>query len=316
MLNVTPSYLRTAGQARQMSPIANTTRGGGVILRARTTEGLSLEEIAARCPAVFAEAPHESRSERYVFTDTRVVLGGLISEGFTVEEVRQGGSRIAGKRDFTKHAIRLSAPASREVETRPGDRSRAQVVLRNAHDGTSSYQLRSGVYRFLCLNGMVCGDDFEDFRVGHVKGAEDKIIDAAFRVVEQFPQAIDAIRSMNGIELTAGEQGAFARAALQLRWEPEELENGGTKDAPIQADELNAVRRRGDDGNSLWLTMNRVQEGLIKGGQRYLHTTGEGRERRTQRRTVGAVNSIDQDSKINRALWTLAAEMEKLKAAA
>jgi hypothetical protein len=304
------------GQAARMArPI--TTRGGGVILTARTPEGLSLEEIAAKAPSIFAEHAHESRSARYVYTDTRTVLGGLMREGFTVQEVRQGGSRIAGKAAFTKHAIRLSAPESRgEVVTRHGGAARAQVVLRNAHDGTSSYQLRSGVYRFLCLNGMVCGDDFEDFRVGHVRGAEDKIIDAAFRVVEQFPQAIDSIREMDGLELRPAEQAVFAEAALQLRWEPRELEGGGVQRPPIEAETLNRVRRMGDEGNTLWMTMNRVQEGLIRGGQRYRHVSGEGRDRRVQNRTVGAVNSIDDDSKINRALWTLAAGMQRLKAAA
>lgn len=300
--------------ARMARPI--TTRGGGVILRASGPDGLSLEEIGARAPAVFAEGAHESRSARYVYTDTRDVLSGLVREGFTIQEVRQGGSRIAGKSAFTKHAIRLTAPDSRSIETRSGDRTTAQVVLRNAHDGTSSYQLRSGCYRFLCLNGMVCGDDFEDFRVGHVRGAQDKIIDAAFRVVEQFPEAIDSIRSMNGLALSPVEQHVFAEAALQLRWTPEPLEDGGIKAPPIAADELNRVRRNADAGDSLWLTMNRVQEGLIRGGQRYLHTSGEGRERRVQRRTVGAVNSIDDDSKINRALWTLAAGMQRLKEAA
>lgn len=311
MINVTPGFSPAARMPR-----AITTRGGGVIIQARDESGVSLDEIARRAPAVFAEEAHESRSARYVYTDTREVLGGLLAEGFRIEEVRQGGSRIAGKANFTKHAIRLSAPAAQMVETRPGDRSRPQVVLRNAHDGTSSYQLRSGVYRFLCLNGMVTGEDFEDFRVGHVRGARDKIIDAAFRVVEQFPQAVDAIRSMDGLSLSGGEQHAFATAALALRWEPEELAEGGTRAAPIQADQLNRTRRPGDAGDSLWLTMNRVQEGLIRGGQRYLHVTGEGRNRRVQNRSVGAVNSIDQDSKINRALWTLADEMRKLKAAA
>lgn len=300
--------------ARMARPI--TTRGGGVILTARSPEGLSLDEIAARAPSLFAEGAHESRSARYVYTDTRTVLGGLMREGFTIAEVRQGGSRIAGKAAFTKHAVRLFAPASQEIETRAGDRSRAQVVLRNAHDGTSSYQLRSGFYRFLCLNGMVCGEDFEDFRVGHVRGAEDKIIDAAYRVVAQFPQAVDAVRSMNGVALSGAEQHVFAEAALQLRWEPRELEGGGVQRPPIEAADLNRVRRNGDAGDSLYLTMNRVQEGLLRGGQSYQHVSGEGRARRVQNRTVGAVNSIDDDSKINRALWTLAAGMERLKRAA
>lgn len=308
------SNFRPAAQAPRMRAI--TTRGGGVILSARTPDGLSLDEIAARAPAVFADDKHDSRSARYEFTDTREVLQGLISEGFRPMEVRQGGSRIVGKAAFTKHAIRLSAPEGmNQIETRPGDRSTAQVVLINSHDGTSAYRLRAGLYRFLCLNGMVVGDDFEDCRVGHVRGAREKVIDAAFRVVQDFPRAIDSVRAMNGLDLTGPEQRAFAAAALQLRWEPE-ADDQGQRSAPIEPAELIAPRRAADAGDSLWLTMNRAQEGLIRGGQRYVTTTGEGRDRRVTRRTVGAVNSIDQDSKINRALWTLADEMRKIKAAA
>lgn len=302
---------RSADLAPRMVRI-NSTRGGGVILAARGPEGVSLEEIAARAPAVFAEQPHESRSQRYHYIDTREVLGGLIREGFRIAEVRQGGSRIEGKREFTKHALRLTAPDSYMVETKPGDRTQVQVVLINSHDGTSSYRLRAGAYRFLCLNGMVVGDDFEDCRVGHVSGAKDKIIDAAFRVVEDFPRVIDGMREMSGLSLSQGEQRAFARAALQLRWQPQVIEGEAPKAPPIDADALLQPRRTADVGDSLWLTLNRTQEGLIKGGQSYRTTTTRGR---VQRRTVGAVNGIDQDSAINRALWTLADEMRKLKAA-
>ena len=310
MINVTP--VRTfAAPLRQPRPIS--TRGGGVILRASSPEGLSLDEIAARAPAVFAEGAHESRSARYVFTDTRDVLRGLIGEGFRVAEVRQGGSRIPGKADFTKHAIRLTAPETGAIQTPAGDRSLPQVILRNAHDGTSSYQLRSGWWRFACLNGLVVGEDFEDFRIGHVKGAPEKIIDAAFRVVGQFPEIADNVRQMSGLELSRGEQQAFAAAALQLRWAPTEE----APKAPIEPAALIAPRRASDTGADLWSVMNRAQEGLIRGGQRYLKHGEDARGRRTtQRRSVGAVNSIEQDSAINRALWTLTAEMQKLKAAA
>lgn len=303
-----------ASPLRQPRPI--TTRGGGVIIRSSAPEGLSLEEIAARAPSVFAEAPHESRSARYVFTDTRDVLRGLISEGFTIAEVRQGGSRIAGKAEFTKHAIRMNAPASGAIVTHNGDKSLPQVILRNSHDGTSSYQLRSGWWRFACLNGLVIGDDFEDFRVGHVRGAPEKIIDAAFRVVNQFPEIAENVREMSALALTRDEQVVFAQAAAQLRWTPAKDEaTGETKAPPVEAVRLLEARRAADNGSDLWQVMNRTQENLIRGGQRYRHE-GERNGRRTvSRRTVGAVNSIEQDSAINRALWTLAQGMRDLKAA-
>lgn len=313
MINVTPGYglNRTPAAMRPMRPI--TTRGGGVILRARHGESLSLDEIAARAPAIFADEKHESRSARYEYTDTREVLTGLMSEGFLPVEVRQGGSRIEGKANFTKHMVRLTTPGGAfQVEPRVGDISSANVVLVNSHDGTSSYQLRAGFMRWICTNGMQVGDDFETFRIGHIKGAREKVIDAAFRVVNDFPQAVEHVREMAALGLSAGEQRAFAAAALQLRWAPSTDAEGAPVAPPIDAERLIQPRRMQDQGDSLWLTMNRAQEGLIRGGQSYRTTTARGQ---VQRRTVGPVNSIDQDSAINRALFTLAEEMRKLKAA-
>lgn len=300
--------------ARQPRPI--TTRGGGVILLDRSGEGLSLDEIGARCPSVFADAPHESRSDRYQHVDTREVLSGLIGQGFKVAEVRQGGSRIAGKAAFTKHALRLTAPDAYTVETGRGDKSAVQVLLRNSHDGTSSYQLRAGVYRFACLNGLVVGDDFEDFRITHKRGARDEIIDAAFRVVSQFPEVANGIQEMAGTDLDRHEQQAFAEAALLMRWTPPAADQEA-KAPPIEPAQLMAPRRASDTGADLWSVMNRAQEGLIRGGQRYIRRGQDERGRPTmQRRSVGAVNGIEEDARINRALWTFAARVRDLKAAA
>lgn len=38
---------------------------------------------------------------------------------------------------------------------------------RNSHDGTSSYQMIAGMFRFVCCNGMVAGEIHNDVRVRH-----------------------------------------------------------------------------------------------------------------------------------------------------
>jgi hypothetical protein len=42
-----------------------------------------------------------------------------------------------------------------------------EIVLLNSHDGTSSYQMLAGMFRFVCSNGLVCGDTVADVRVPH-----------------------------------------------------------------------------------------------------------------------------------------------------
>ena len=59
-------------------------------------------------------------------------------------------------------------------------------------------------------------------------------------------------------------------------------------------------------GPSLWHTFNRCQENVIKGGVSALDRNSNGRPRRV---TSRAVNGIDQDQRLNRALWLLAETM-------
>ena len=66
-------------------------------------------------------------------------------------------------------------------------------------------------------------------------------------------------------------------------------------------------RRFEDRRDDLWTTFNRLQENLVKGGL-------EGRSRNGRATRTRPVNGIDQNVKLNRALWVLAEEMRRLKA--
>ena len=285
---------------------------GAVRFRARQGDAIPLEQLAALAPSVFADGRHESRSERYTFIDTRAVLQGLIAEGFVPVGVQQGGSRIEGKRDFTKHVIQLRHRRQFEqplTDRRVGDVF-PEISLGNSHDGTSAYVLSLDLFRLVCLNGMTVNDAaVERVKVPHKGDVGGRIIEGAFRVIEQAPAVIDAADQMAGLALTGPERHAFAAAARELRWTAEE--------APIEPLALLAPRRNGDAGADLWRTFNVAQEHLIRGGDRYVHTSTDnaGRERRSVRQT-GEVRSIDQSAAINRALWTLGEEMRRLKAAA
>ena len=68
----------------------------------------------------------------------------------------------------------------------------------------------------------------------------------------------------------------------------------------IDLNELIAVERTEDSGNSLWTVFNRVQEKLITGGCSY--------KMGAKMRKARAVKNFSQDLKINEALWELAEE--------
>jgi hypothetical protein len=179
-----------------------------------------------------------------------------------------------------------------------------EIILINSHDGASSYQLMCGQFRFVCCNGLVVGDVANDIRVQHKGNVRDEVIDGAFRVLDSFPAVEASTDAMKAIQLHPEEERVFARAALTLRYG----ERGeGQPPAPIGSEQLLQVRRPEDQGNSLFMALQRMQEHLTRGG--LPGRTVQGRRMRTRE-----VASIDRNVSLNRALWMLAEEMRRLKA--
>ena len=128
----------------------------------------------------------------------------------------------------------------------------------------------------------------------------------AFRVLDDF-EAVDAsTEGMKALTLQPEEEHAFATAALALRF-GERTED--QPPPPITAEQLIEARRPEDLGHSPWTTFQRVQENTLRGGQPGLSAHG----RRIHTRAVG---SIDRRVSLNRALWVLAEEMRRIRAAA
>lgn len=257
---------------------------------------LSDEQLRRVAPSIFAQEAHSSRSERYAYIPTVEVLSKLRNEGFQPFFVAQSRTRVEGKREFTKHLLRL-----RHVSAKNDKGEAHEVIMINSHDGSSSYQLMSGVFRFVCMNGMVCGETFEDFRIMHTGKIVDQVIDASYQILEQSQQIAGAIDGMKALQLSAPEQTIFAEAAVALRYPDAEQ-------PPVTPNQMLRSRRSEDQGPDLWRTFNRVQENAIRGGLNGAAAHG----RRAKTRTV---EGIDQSTSLNRALWMVAEKMRELKAA-
>lgn len=260
------------------------------------TSPLTNEQIARVAPSVMAQAAHDSRSERYTYIPTSQVLDALRREGFEPFAAYQGRTRDESRREFTKHMLRLRHVGDIAKQAVVGDTVN-EIILLNSHDGTSSYQMMAGCFRFVCANGMVSGEASHDIRVRHSGDIVGNVIEGAYSVLEHFDQVTESRERMRSVTLSDGEQLAFARAALRLKYEDS---------APIEAEQLNRARRVDDRGGDLWRTFNRTQEALVRGGVR-------GRSANGNRTTTRAITGISENVAMNRALWTLAEEMAKLK---
>ena len=260
----------------------------------RSATPLTNDQIAYYAPSVLAESAHESRGERYTFIPTIQVLDALRSAGFQPFEVRQTRVRDKGKREHTKHLVRLRHATT--IESAVGEEV-PEIVLVNSHDGSSSYQLLSGFFRMVCSNGLIAGNICNDIRVRHSGNVIDDVIEGSFRVLDNVEEIGSRIDTYKSIELKPEEQEVFANAALQLRWDGA---------APVETNSVLRARRCDDRKDDLWTTFNRVQENMIKGGVSGRSATG-------RRMTTRAIGGVNEHVKLNRALWTLADGLAQLK---
>lgn len=136
-----------------------------------------------------------------------------------------------------------------------------------------------------------------------------KVIDGTYRVLNEAQKALIAPADWSMKQLSASEREIFAEAAHSLRF----ADADGEIKTPIKPTQLLSPRRHDDTNRDLWTTFNVVQENVIRGG---LSATARAPGVRPRRVTTRAVNGIDQDVKLNKALWILAERMAQLKQAA
>ncbi len=260
----------------------------------RSAHPLSDDQIRTVAPSIFADAPHESRSQRYAYIPTAVVLAELRKEGFQPFMVAQTRVRRDDRREYTKHMIRLRH--ANQINAREAN----EIILLNSHDGTSSYQLLAGMFRFVCQNGLVCGDTVADVRVRHKGDVAGEVIKGAYEVLHGFDRALQSREAMRAVAMNTGESEVFARAALSLKYDDPD------KPAPITETQILMPRRAEDSRPDLWSVFNRTQENLVKGGL-------NGRASNGRRQSTRPVQGIDANLRLNRALWLLADGMRQLK---
>ena len=247
---------------------------------------LSVERLRSQAPAAFAESPFGTVSASYRFISTRELVAALLDAGFAATEARQ--ARARGERaGYARHLLRFR-PIRTEVTL---DEAIPEIIIVNAHDGTSAYHVRAGLYRPVCTNGLMAKlGDFGAIYVPHRGNVVANVVDAATRILNQFEPVAVAVRGMTATHLSDRAQLEFAEEAASIRWKG---------DAPVRPRQLLEARRPADVGDDVWRVFNTVQENVIRGG--VTSRAASGRLGRTR-----GIRAIREDVRINTGLWQAA----------
>lgn len=245
---------------------------------------MTLESLRQATPSVFATTPAPKMSDKYTFVPTVEILENFEREGWKVFSAKQ-----LGRGDFATHEIRLRNGELPQV----GD-SLVEAVIRNSHNGMSSFSVSSGLYRLVCSNGLTVPTSVADsIVVKHMRVDMGVVRQITDEFADRLPLIQRAVGRMETKMLTEGQTMDFVNKATMIRWEK------GSMPSSINLQDLLSPERKDDEGTSVWKTFNVVQEKFVRGGVQYKSQKG----RAVSMRELKNFQSIN---KINTSLWELA----------
>lgn len=280
----------------------------------RQLSPLSNDTIMKKAPAVFATAPKSTTSDQYLFVSTSKLIDGLRTQGWEVVTAKQTMNRStdAENRATNKHALFLARNESLSRGANIGD-SLPLLKLENSHNGASTFKLSAGFFRILCANGLSVPDSiYSAPKVRHTQDMRSEVIEATYKVLNDFPKLIGMRDALRSISLSNEEIMLLGDTAAEIFFSKEEREQmnltakRSRNDRYLIESQLIQTQRHDDRKTDLWTVSNVIQENLIRGNVRLMRDNGRLVSQR-------AVTSIDRDNDIHQKLFTMTQKFAELK---
>ena len=271
---------------------------------------LGIDRIRQLAPAVFSNTKKETLSARYEPLHTADLIPVMSDYGLVPVQAAQVRAN-KGSAEHKKHFVAFTHRDSL-IDTYDGHKDmRGEIILYNSHDGTGSVQLFAGAYRFICSNGIIAGDGYNN-RVYHSKRGLSGFEEMMRNTVEGMPKLLERIEAMRETVTTIDQCDTLARRAAEVRWD---MAKRFAEDVPVRGSfateqtvrDLLHVQRFADMEVDAWTVFNRIQENVIR-GKAFIKSFSE-RNPEGVMRKARPVNSVAENIRVNRELWNIADEV-------
>jgi hypothetical protein len=261
----------------------------------------NLGELKTKAPAALRtkeQGAATGASQKYEFMTTSDVVNILGDMNWGIYDAKQ--QKTKKNPDTTKHLIRF-----RNNELNWKGENVPEILLVNSHDRTSALTFHVGIFRLICSNGLVVADKtFEKFRVRHMFITFETVSNTITHISQRLPEIFQTIQKFEGTILTPDQQMELALRSIAIRY-PEYLDVKTNEprfdliEKAMDVKQLLVPQRKEDEGNNLWVTYNRVQEHIIKGGFKRMGTGNKPIQ-------VRELTNIKASLNVNTGLWEVA----------
>ena len=264
---------------------------------------LTNADLLKYAPSVFGTPDENKTSDRYVHIPTIEVVDAFRDAGFYPVSAGQTRVKNSDNEMSTKHLLRFRSREHMRMLLK--DEEIPEIALTNAHNGTAIYNLMFAIFRCICGNQcVVASGTIADIKVKHIgTDVRAEIIKASIQLIGDAPKVFNRIGEWKKTMLTQEEQLAYARSVVTAK--------GTTLDVNPYSVLQHRRYQESTDGSGhrdLWKTFNVVQENIVKGGSRG-YTEGGKRQR------MRGIKAVSENVRMNKAMWQLAEEMQRLKTA-
>lgn len=274
---------------------------------------LTKDELKAACPAAFKTEPTNPKvSDRYVHANTETVVDDLAKLGWYPVQAKQCRTNKKSSGIRSLHMIAFQNP-NVKIEKVNDDGTRSvdswpRIILTNSHDGFNSFKFLVGMFRLVCSNGLIVGDnEMVNMAIKHINYDFETLRDVVKTSIEQIPNIVCKMNAMKSTILTEDEKTELAKSVVKIRKGVEDDEKFEIDEETIM-DILDPMRNE-DKSDDLWTVFNICQEKMIRGEY---YDINSGSKPRKQRK----ITSIKKDIDFNQKLWAVASKFIPAQAAA
>jgi len=255
---------------------------------------LQQENINDQTSAIHQTNKHHDRSDKYNHVNSLDLISRLEHHGFQLVGASTAKTRKADLKGFEKHVMVFSRD-----DLKIDNENNMNLMLTNSHDGRSSLKFNIGVYRTVCANGLVVGDDLFQRSVNHLQATTENIDQNIIELTEIAPSIFEKVSNMRSTSVKDIDLGEMMADSLIARFGKEKI--------ILPPADIFKPQRLGDFGDDIYTYYNIVQEKMIRGGFRYrdvdIDLMRKGDRDAIRTKTAQPIRSITTSQQINKDLW-------------
>lgn len=258
----------------------------------------SLQMLEDKVPCLFNNEPAKNASSKYKLIRTADIIEKFNNHGWkpwiSDDEIKELKSQTL----TSAHVVRLRTNDNFARMKDSNSNLHMEVIILNSSNTTQALQIRIGLFREICSNGMVVGEDiYQAFRMKHLGNIKEDLTKYITNLPTQLKSFSGMLANMENRHLTQNEIYDMGKVSLLLRYKHKNIPTHE------QIEDVTTAQRFEDSSSDLWHVFNRIQENIMNGNYYNSYINEDGETKSIKARAItSSINSID----INKQLFSLA----------